>query len=121
MVRVFVIATIGLISASAAQANEAWNCLWKLESGRQAQIHITIEAQRLTIKGNHEFTIFEDNGEHLLAVHRFKVKDDLFSTWLLLERASGILTQFDDDVKVATKGVWLEGAPSKENMECTKE
>lgn len=107
-----------LMRPASAHIDEIWACNTKIGSMRPEPETATIEGDQLSIGGK-DYTIFDDNKDHVLAGTVSREKGNVITSYIVFERISGRMTEFDNSVQVILKGGCCD-APSSRSV-CTRE
>ena len=110
---IYALLTVFMCSAN-AQANETWTCIQKFENGTQFSGTVIITEDQLTYKGGKGgYTIFDNTSDHVLGAVVFRDKGHATILYILLERMSGRMIEFDD--------LQDDGFQIKFKSDCTRE
>ena len=108
-----------LIRPASAHIDEIWACNTKLGSMSPMSDTATIEGNQLSI-GGRDYTIFDDNKDHVLAGAVSREKDNVITSYIVFDRISGRMTEFDDAAQVILKENRCCDPPSSRSV-CTRE
>lgn len=107
-----------LMRPASAHIDEIWACNTKLGSMSPVTETATIEGDQLSIGGK-DYTIFDSNEDHVLAGTVFREKGNVITAYIVFERVSGRMTEFDDSAQVILKEGRCCDAPSSRS-DCTR-
>jgi hypothetical protein len=112
---------IVLMCSANAHVDETWTCIRKYENGQQFSSEVIIAGDQLTFKGGKGgYAVFDNNNDHVLAANVFKNKGDIITDYVLIERMSGVMTEFSDVLQIAFKGADGNVTTPPSHSDCTR-